>query len=53
MERFTLDPEAMTLTREYVAEDPEYFVGQLTGGDVLKPGDIPYAPYACDDRTIE
>lgn len=53
VERFTLDPETMLLTREYVAEDPEYFVGQLTGGDVLKPGDIPYAPYACDDRTIE
>ncbi len=53
VERFTLDPEAMTLTREYVAEDPEYFVGEFTGGDVLKPGDVPYAPYACDDRTVE
>ncbi len=53
VERFTLDPEAMTLTREYVAEDPEYFVGQFTGGDVLKPGDVPYVPYDCDDRTVE
>ena len=43
----------MTLTREYVAEDPAYFVGELTGRDVLKPGDVPYQPYACDDRTVE
>lgn len=52
VERFTLDPETMMLTREYVGEDPAYFVGQLTGGDTFKPGDIPYAPYNCDDRTI-
>ena len=53
VERFMLDPETMILAREYVAEDPEYFVGQLTGGDILKPGDIPFAPYDCDDRTID
>ena len=53
VERFMLNPETTILVREYVAEDPEYFLGQLTGGDILKPGDIPYAPYNCDDRTIE
>ena len=53
VERFALDADTMTLTREYVAEDPAYFVGELTGRDVLKPGDVPYQPYACDDRTVE
>jgi hypothetical protein len=51
VERFILNPDAMILAREYVAEDPEYFVGQFAGTDILKPGDIAYAPYACDDRT--
>jgi hypothetical protein len=53
VERFTLDPDAMTLTREYVATDPAYFVGKFTGRDVMKPGNIPYQAYACDDRTRE
>ena len=53
VERFRLDPDAMTLTREYVAEDPEYFVGSFTGRDVLKLGDVPYQPYNCDDRTLQ
>mgnify|MGYP001825516231 FL=1 len=51
VERFILNPDAMLLAREYVAEDPQFFEGQFTGADILKPGDIPYAPYACDDRT--
>jgi hypothetical protein len=53
VEQFTLDPGGMTLTREYVATDPAYFVGELTGRDVMKIADIPYQPYACDDRTRE
>jgi len=53
VEQFVFDEAAMTLTREYVAEDPEYFVGEFTGRDVLRPGDVAYEPYACDDRTVE
>lgn len=53
VERFILDESAMTITREYVAEDPLYFIGQFTGSDVLRPGDIAYQPYDCDDRTVE
>lgn len=52
VERFTLDSEPMTLTREYLAADPDYFIGELTGRDVLRPGDVPYRPYDCDDRTV-
>lgn len=51
VERFILDPNAMTLTREFVAEDPEYFVGQYTGADLMRPAEVPYEPYNCDDRT--
>ena len=53
IERFSLDDASMTLIRQYVAEDPEYFVGQLSGRDVMRPGEIPYQPYACDDRTVD
>jgi hypothetical protein len=53
VERFILNPQAMILAREYVAEDPEFFAGQFTGGDILKPGDVPWQPYNCDDRTRE
>ena len=30
-ERFTLDPETMALTRDYVAEDPVYYADQYVG----------------------
>jgi len=35
VERFTLSEDARSITREYTAEDPEYFVGQFTGRDVM------------------
>jgi len=53
VERFSLNPEATTLTRDYVAVDPLYFVGELRGRDVLHRADIEYRPYDCDDRTVE
>jgi hypothetical protein len=50
VERFSLDPDTMTLTRAYVAEDPVYFTGQYTGSDTIQVADLPYAPDPCDER---
>ena len=51
-ERFSLDPAMMTLTRSYVATDPQYFLGEFTGKDILKLAEIPYQPYDCEDLTV-
>jgi hypothetical protein len=50
VERFSLDPQTMTLTRRYVAEDPVYLEGQYTGSDTVRIADAPYAPDRCDER---
>ncbi|HUF72592.1 MAG TPA: DUF6152 family protein [Gammaproteobacteria bacterium] len=47
VERFSLDAEMSTLTREYTAEDPLYFVGQHTGSDTLYVADLPHAVHPC------
>jgi hypothetical protein len=49
VERFTLDPQTMRLTRQYTAEDPEYFSGQITGQDVVQVADAPYAQDNCKE----
>jgi hypothetical protein len=48
-ERFSLDPQTWTLTREYVAEDPLYFATQYTGSDMVLPADAPYADDPCEE----
>jgi hypothetical protein len=52
VERFTLDPNAMTLTREYTATDPVYYTDQYTGRDTIAVADLPYAPDACSELTF-
>jgi hypothetical protein len=52
VERFSLDTERMALTREFVAEDPEYFAGQYTGSNTIFPADLPYSPDACVELTF-
>jgi hypothetical protein len=49
VERFVLDPNAMTLTRSYVAEDPVYLKGQYSGSDVIQVADLPYSPDKCNE----
>ncbi|MFO7324098.1 MAG: DUF6152 family protein [Pseudomonadota bacterium] len=49
VERFQLDPAGQSLSRSYVAEDPEYFEGSWSGSDVVYPADVPYEPYQCTD----
>ena len=53
VERFTLNHEEGSLTREYMGEDPLFWVGQQTGQDVVHLADYPWEPYACDDRSVE
>ena len=49
VERFSLDPEKMLLTRSYTAEDPVYFKGQFTGSDVIGVADLPARPDPCKE----
>jgi hypothetical protein len=51
VERFTLDPQGRALRREYVAEDPLYFIGEYRGADTVLIADLPYEGYNCDDRS--
>ena len=42
----------MALTREYVAQDPVYFVGDYRGSDTIQVADVPYSPDACKELTF-
>jgi hypothetical protein len=53
VERFTLDPKTLALRREYVAEDPAYFVNEYVGGDTVLPADAPFAVDACKELAYE
>jgi hypothetical protein len=50
VERFSLDPKTMKLSRAYVAEDPAYLKGQYTGTDVIQVADAPYARDNCKEQ---
>lgn len=52
VERFSLDPATMALTRDFLAEDPLYFAQAYKGSDVVYPSNVPYAPSPCDDRSL-
>jgi hypothetical protein len=50
VERFTLDPNTMKLTRAYTAEDPVYLKGQYSGSDMVQIADQPYASDNCKEQ---
>ena len=52
VERFSLDPSNMSLKREYVAQDPVYFVGDYRGSDAIQIADVPYSPDTCKELTF-
>jgi hypothetical protein len=52
VERFSLDPAGPTLMRSYTAEDPEYFAGTYSGGDMLAVADVAYSPDKCNELTF-
>jgi hypothetical protein len=53
VERFTLDPKTFALRREYVANDPMYFVNEYVSGDTVLPADAPFAVDACKELAYE
>jgi hypothetical protein len=55
VERFSIERSngAPMLRREYVAEDPEYFVGQYRGTDTAFIADLPYEPPTCNDLSYK
>jgi hypothetical protein len=50
VERFTLDPQTMKLTRSYTAIDPDYLKGEYKGQDVVEIADQPYAEDNCKEQ---
>jgi len=52
VERFSLDPKTMALTRAYEADDPVYLKGKYSGQDTVYPADATYSPERCEDLTL-
>ena len=52
VERFTLDPATLALTRSYTAEDPVYLKGKYSGSDTLYPADAPFDPGKCQELNF-
>jgi hypothetical protein len=52
VERFSLDPNTMKLTRSYAADDPVYLKGQYAGSDVVQVADAPFTADKCKDTTL-
>jgi len=52
VERFTLDPKTMKLTRTWTAEDPVYLKGVAKGQDVVEPADAPYTRDECKEQQF-
>jgi hypothetical protein len=52
IERFSLNPHTMQVTRSYTAVDPVYIVGEYVGSDTIGVADLPYAPDKCSELTF-
>jgi hypothetical protein len=52
VERFSLDPAKMALTRSYTADDPAYLKGKYTGSDVIFPADAAFNPGKCQELNF-
>src|SRR3954467_7247099 len=50
VERFSLDPKTMKLTRTYEADDAVYLKGVYKGQDVIGVADVPYAQDKCKEQ---
>ncbi len=53
VERFSLDPETLVLTREFRAEDPLYFSDAYVGSDQVLPADAEFALDECRELASE
>jgi hypothetical protein len=47
VERFSLNADGSVLTREYIAEDSDYFVGKYRGSDVTPRSALPFVTDTC------
>ena len=47
VERFSLNADGSVLTREYVAEDSDYFVGEYRGSDITPRSPLPFVSDTC------
>jgi hypothetical protein len=52
VERFSLDPVKVALTRNYTAEDPVYLKGQYKGSDTIFVADAPFNPGKCRELNF-
>jgi hypothetical protein len=50
VERFSLDPNTVKLTRAYEADDAVYLKGVYKGSDVIGVADAPYAKDVCKEQ---
>jgi DNA polymerase III alpha subunit len=53
IERFTLDPESMQLTREYAVTDPVYLAEPYTGQDIVLVSETRFERHPCEELTYE
>ena len=53
VERFTLNPTTLELTRGIVAEDPVYFADKYVDSDSVLPADAPFKVEACKELAPE
>jgi len=53
VERFTLNPATLELTRGIVAEDPVYFEDKYVDSDSVLPADAPFRVEACKELAPE
>jgi hypothetical protein len=48
VERFALNSDGSILTRDYMATDPDYFVGEYSGTDPTPRSPVPFIADVCD-----
>lgn len=53
VERFTMDPEEGSLTRNYIVDDAGYLLASFEGQDKIFLSETPFDPYNCEDLTEE
>ena len=53
VERFTIEPETMSLRRDYSVEDPVYLAEPYVGADRVLISDTPFERHPCEELTYE
>ena len=53
VERFTTDPDELSLSRSYTGEDALYLNAAFEGQDKIFLSETPFDPYNCEDLTDE